>query len=440
MMNSTYLGGFLMAHVEKFTQGSVNGLSIHIERKTTNHSNPDIDSDRTYLNYDLCDKEGDMNQRLKNRLAEVYCFNRADVKVMADWIVTLPKSLEQETMSTQKEFFKSTVDFLNERYGSQNVLSATVHHDETTPHLHYAFIPVVFDEKKQREKVSAKEVLTRKELSSFHQDLDKYLKQQIPHIYQEGILNNQTIGIDDVKIIKKMAKEIAEKETELSQRKEHINKKIKEVKNIGVSTQNVYDVQDQWTHLTNQFEKTFLGKTIVDTKNLTNLKEFMGGVQKEAELTKTTNYNLNKKVKNLTEKIEKHTFQLEGRDNQINHLKQENRHLKQDLEETQEHTLQVRDNNRVLKSLLKDTGKTDFSMSQVEYEGRVILEKLENDEKPRDSYECSDWKETLEENKVKRYIPENRLTQWIQQLTTWLKQLITREKQIEQRKSRGMSR
>ena len=440
MMNSTYLGGFLMAHVEKFTQGSVNGLSIHIERKTTNHSNPDIDSERTYLNYDLCDKEGDMNQRLKNRLAEVYCFNRADVKVMADWIVTLPKSLEQETMSTQKEFFKTTVDFLNERYGRQNVLSATVHHDETTPHLHYAFIPVVFDEKKQREKVSAKEVLTRKELSSFHQDLDNYLKQQIPHIYQEGILNNQTIGIDDVKIIKRMAKEIAEKETELSQRKKYINKKIKEVKNIDVSTKNVYAVQDQWNHLTNQFEKTLFGKTIVDTKNLINLKEFMGGVQKEAELTKTTNYNLNKKVKNLTENIEKHTFQLEGRDNQINRLKQENRHLKQDLEETQEHTLQVRDNNRVLKSLLKDTGKSDFSMSQVEYEGRVILEKLENDEKPRDSYECSDWKETLEENKVKRYIPENRLTQWIQQLTTWLKQLITREKQIEQRKSRGMSR
>ena len=90
--------------------------------------------------------------------------------------------------------------------------------------------------------------------------------------------------------------------------------------------------------------------------------------------------------------------------------------------------------------LLKDIGKTDFSMSQVEYEGRIILDKLEHDEKPRDSYECSDWKETLEENKIKRYIPENRLTQWIQQLTTWLKQLITREKQIEQQKNRGMSR
>jgi len=49
---------------------------------------------------------------------------------------------------------------------------------------------------------------------------------------------------------------------------------------------------------------------------------------------------------------EKHTFQLEGRDNQINHLKQKNRNLKQYLEETQEYTLQVKENNRVLKSLL----------------------------------------------------------------------------------------
>ncbi|WP_158080222.1 hypothetical protein [Vagococcus martis] len=43
-------------------------------------------------------------------------------------------------------------------------------------------------------------------------------------------------------------------------------------------------------------------------------------------------------------------------------------------------------------------------MSQVEYEGRIIFRQLEHDEKPRDSYECSDWKETLEENKIKRYI------------------------------------
>ena len=56
--------------------------------------------------------------------------------------------------------------------------------------------------KKQREKVSAKLVLTRTELQNFHQDLDSYLKEKIPEIYQEGVLNGKTIGIDDVKVLK----------------------------------------------------------------------------------------------------------------------------------------------------------------------------------------------------------------------------------------------
>ncbi|MHB0802310.1 plasmid recombination protein [Bacillus thuringiensis] len=55
-------------------------------------------------------------------------------------------------------------------------MSANVHNDETRLHMHFAFMPVVWDEKKQREKVSAKEVLTRKDLKTFHQDLDKFLK------------------------------------------------------------------------------------------------------------------------------------------------------------------------------------------------------------------------------------------------------------------------
>ena len=52
-------------------------------------------------------------------------------------------------------------------------MAAVVHYDETTPHLHYAFVPVVFDNKKSRYKVSAKEVLTRHDLQTFHDDLDQ---------------------------------------------------------------------------------------------------------------------------------------------------------------------------------------------------------------------------------------------------------------------------
>ncbi|QBQ63983.1 hypothetical protein EXH44_06920 [Actinobacillus indolicus] len=77
-----------MAHVQKFTKGNMQGLSIHLDRKTENHSNKNIDTERTHLNYDLCEKDGDTLSRMDERLSEVYCMNRKDVKVCCEWIVT----------------------------------------------------------------------------------------------------------------------------------------------------------------------------------------------------------------------------------------------------------------------------------------------------------------------------------------------------------------
>ena len=76
-------------------------------------------------------------------------------------------------------------------------MAAVVHYDETTPHLHYAFVPVVFDNKKSRYKVSAKEVLTRHDLQTFHEDLDQHLKKVLP-FYEQGILNNKTLPFENV--------------------------------------------------------------------------------------------------------------------------------------------------------------------------------------------------------------------------------------------------
>ena len=206
---TTKWGCFGVAHVQKYTKGNVQGLSNHWERKTEKHSNLDIDKERSDSNYDLCQKEGDTLSRMQQRLHEVHCLNRKDVKVCADWVVTLPENLKGISEKEQREFFEKTYEFLTNRYGGEkNVLSANVHMDETTPHMHFAFMPVVWDEKKQREKVCANDVLTRKELKTFHQDLDKFLKQEIPHIYKEGILNDKTIGVDTVKDLKKHSEEI----------------------------------------------------------------------------------------------------------------------------------------------------------------------------------------------------------------------------------------
>src|SRR5699024_12343408 len=106
-----------MAHVQKFARGSVGGLSNHIERKTENHSNKEIDKERTHENYDLSEKEGDMTSRYQERLDEVHCLNRADMKDMADGIVTLPEELNGVPEGYQKQFDEKTYDMLGERYG-----------------------------------------------------------------------------------------------------------------------------------------------------------------------------------------------------------------------------------------------------------------------------------------------------------------------------------
>lgn len=69
-------GGFCMAHVSKYTKGNMQGLSIHLDRKTDNHSNKDIDTSRSHLNYDLRGEGGDTLNRLNARLSDVHCLNR----------------------------------------------------------------------------------------------------------------------------------------------------------------------------------------------------------------------------------------------------------------------------------------------------------------------------------------------------------------------------
>src|SRR5699024_12603679 len=94
------------------------------------------------------------------------------------------------------------------RYREENVLDGVINNDETTPHRHIAYMPVKYDEKRERKKVSAKEVLNRNELKSFHQDLDNHLKERIPQIYQKCVLNDKTIGVEDVPTLRKHSKEI----------------------------------------------------------------------------------------------------------------------------------------------------------------------------------------------------------------------------------------
>ena len=107
---------------------------------------------------------------------------------MCDWVVTAPEDLTEEELPL---FFDECYKFLNARYGKENVISAPVHMDETSPHLHYNFVPVVTDKKKGIPKLSAKECITRKDLNTFHQGLTKHMMTVFGR--DIGILNGATV-------------------------------------------------------------------------------------------------------------------------------------------------------------------------------------------------------------------------------------------------------
>ena len=70
------------------------------------------------------------------------------------------------------------------------MVSAYVHMDEVTPHMHFAFVPVVEDKKRGGYKLSAKEAVTREDLRTFHKDLSDHMERVFGR--DIGILNEAT--------------------------------------------------------------------------------------------------------------------------------------------------------------------------------------------------------------------------------------------------------
>ena len=202
-----------MAHIEKFNRAAIGHMLAHYDRGAERIGNECVDRTRSHLNYNLAaelqpKRQGDF---IKQRCSEVKVQNRKDVNLMCTWIVTVPKDLPE---NEHDQFFKTTFDFLSDRYGKENVISAYVHMDETTPHMHFAFIPVVPDKKKQGKfKVSAKERINRFELCSFHFELEQALSSALGH--SVGILNGATKdGNKSVTRLKRESQILAQREAE----------------------------------------------------------------------------------------------------------------------------------------------------------------------------------------------------------------------------------
>ena len=215
-----------MAHVIKFKMTGMGQIFAHVNRdknQTRKYGNADIDTRKTHLNYDL--QHGDIDV-LQKRLAEVSHTKRHDLVACCGVVVTLPGELENEPEHTQRAFFDWCKLFLDKKFGEKNCVYATVHNDESTPHLHYGFVPTVTKQRKFRsaekkgqtysqERVCAKEVVTKDMLSKLHDELQEHVEKMFPAVRvvaptdSKRLKKNVSIAELKAQTAKKLEKELA---------------------------------------------------------------------------------------------------------------------------------------------------------------------------------------------------------------------------------------
>ena len=143
---------------EKLTRVQAMGAYKHNERKTKNHSNKNIDSSKTELNYYLKKNELSYIKEF-DKIKEKYDLKgqiRSNSNIMCEMVFTSDqKFFDKIGYEESKRYFEESYKFICEykNLGEQNIISAVVHMDEDTPHMHLLFIPVIHTTDKQGNKI-----------------------------------------------------------------------------------------------------------------------------------------------------------------------------------------------------------------------------------------------------------------------------------------------
>lgn len=322
----------------KFNKTSCGHMTSHFDRSAKNIGNENIDESKTKLNYNLADHQS-MQQIdfINKRCSEVKCQNRKDVNVMCSWVVTAPKDLSENEL---EPFFKATYEFLEKKYKKENVISAYVHMDEVTPHLHFAFVPVVKSLKKDKEieKVSAKELINKQELKLFHSALEKHIELSLGH--EVNLLNQATKeGNKSIELLKRESAIKAKEELNLIKnsigtlqfRFENKSKELAELTTKAESKMNDFNAitkafNERSEIIKNQYEKAnvVLAKQADEIKNRT---------EKLSDLTSKVE-SKNIEIKYKTKKIEILAEEISLVGLELNNLRETEKVVREDLNRT----------------------------------------------------------------------------------------------------------
>ena len=325
----------------KYKRENLKGIFRHNERKNKNYSNDNIDKEKSYLNYSIKSPQYSYEKEF-DRIKEKYNLKGQIKKVSniaCEYIITSDHDFferigEEET----KRFFETAYKFVAEYkdLGEQYIISAKVHRDEQTPHMHLIFLPVVHTTDKKGnsiDKLACSEFWKAKD--SYRQLQDAFYKYMVENGFdlQRGLpkeeTNRQHYSVEEYKKITNF-------------------KETKEVlKNMKLELPDVPDITDiNINRLSKKRDEKILEEIIKPKDNViqnlyqdninlhkelarqTKIVEEAEKYQKERDKILVNNEELHNQVENIKAEYKEKEFDIEWKyKNKIKSLEKENRYL-----------------------------------------------------------------------------------------------------------------
>lgn len=417
-------------NTQKNQMSDVKGKEMEQERKGK-ISNEDIDLEKTKYNYDLVEDERPLYQRVKSRVEELKESGSRVQKnsvVMYSNILTVPEE-QAKIWGEEKtdEYFKACYDFFSKEFGVENVVSAKIHKDETTPHMHLHFVPV----NKENGRLQARVSMNKAKINYIHDELPIFLQERgFDVIRGKGKTEKNIENIHEYKQVKQLEKKVNQEK----------NKLIKELKSIELNKQPLADIEQVKKR---SFERGVVNKRIElapkDFDNLLHsakenekLRRLYIQSKNDNQKLKKDNQNLKKEFKVLHNEYQEILDQQEETNQKLENknaeLLNENQSLKNELHEFE-----------IYKEAYTDILFEDYHVSTAwipfeELHARYILCQIDDfGKEPQSLEEGYEWQSILEKGRETNIEPD-RLERAINKVKEFIEKF--KEKVIARRKNK----
>lgn len=354
-----------------------NGLARHNEREPgMKHANKNIKNERTKDNITLVTSDLSYPKRIEKIIEEQHTSKRKvrfDAVRLITTTVELGGDIRNKPEKEQIEFLMATYDYLKNEYGENNIAHASIHVDETCPHLHFDFVPI------KDGSLNAKNVVgNKKDMKATQNKLLKTMQDKFPqHDFKR---KNSTIKGIDRKIWQSIQDQKKKIEAELAEKIANFNRNAK----IRLS----------------QLDETEQ-KLISFAKGL---KQREGHLNASEENLKTKQDNFEVYRKNKVKELDNKETQLNQRSENLvkNEAKQDKNELMLNQREIELNQYQAR-----LKEKEKENEEKE---KEIEYKNTVLkskqLRQEQEFEKREDKLQRREQALTTQENSIKSTLSE----------------------------------